>query len=193
MRNRSCRRFDAAHPLDEEILKGLIGVARLVSSAANLQPLRYVLSCAPVQNERIHSTLTWAGTIPGWPGLPPEERPTGYIVVLTDKGLKESADIDVGIAAQTILLAATERGLGGCMLGSIQRARLRALLDLPESLAISLVIALGRPVDEVVLEDAAPGDSVRYWRDGNRVHHVPKRRLEDLIYRVYSTEAAGDS
>ncbi len=186
LRNRSYRRFDASQPLDEETLRELIAVARLAPSAANLQPLRYVLSCRPCENGQIYSTLTWAGALKGWPGLAEEDRPTGYIVVLTDRALKDPADIDVGIAAQTILLAAAERGLGGCMVSSVQRGRLRELLGLPDGLAVSLVIALGRPAEEVVLEDAVPGGSTRYWRDGMQVHHVPKRVLGELIVRVYA-------
>lgn len=183
--SRSYRRFDSTYPIDEQVLRELIDVARLTPSAANIQPLKYVLSCHPETNERIFSTLTWAGALRGWPGVEKEQRPTGYILILVDGNLKESADIEVGIAAQTILLAAGEKGLGGCMFGSIQREKLRALMELPSEMRIALVLALGRPAEQVVLEDAPDGGPVRYYRDEAQVHHVPKRPTRELIHRVY--------
>lgn len=86
-----------------------------------------------------------------------------------------------GIAAQTILMGATEKGLGGCILGSIQRDRLREELDIPGQLKIRLVVDLGKPAETVVLEDVEPGEDIRYWRDQSDIHHVPKRTLEELI------------
>lgn len=117
----------------------------------------------------------------GWPGPAEGERPAAYIVILGDTGISKNFGCDHGIAAQSILLGARDRGLGGCMLGSIQRDRLRGLLNLPEILDILLVIALGRPKETVVLEEVSPGGDIKYWRDGQGIHHVPKRRLEDII------------
>ncbi len=116
-----------------------------------------------------------------WPGPGAGERPAAYIVILGDKGISQNFGCDHGIAAQSILLGAREKGLGGCILGSIQRDRLRELLHLPPNLEILLVLALGRPREKVVLESTPPGGDIKYWRDAQGVHHVPKRRLEDII------------
>lgn len=177
--NRSYRRFDEAIPISEATLRELVDLARCTPSAANLQPLRYMLSWTPERNSLVFPTLRWAGYLTDWPGPAEGERPTGYIVVLVEGSGDSSAD--VGIAAQTILLGATEKGLGGCMFGSIERDQLRNALSIPESYHISLVIALGKPVEKVVLEPVSQDGSIRYYRDSDQVHHVPKRALDEVI------------
>jgi nitroreductase len=179
--NRSYRRFHQEVPVSLEALKGLVDLARLSASAANLQPLKYLLSCEPARNDAIFSCLAWAGYLKDWPGPAEGERPVAYIVILGDTEISKNFGCDHGIAAQSILLGARAQELGGCMLGSIQRDRLRQVLKIPENLEILLVIALGRPKETVVLEEVAPGGSIQYWRDATGVHHVPKRRLEDII------------
>ena len=181
LKNRSYRRFDESLPITEQTLRELVDLARLTPSAANLQPLKYRLSCDPATNERIFSTLGWAGYLKEWPGPTAGERPTAYVVVLGDTGIANNFGCDHGIAAQTILLGAVERGLGGCMIGNIRRDELRQVLTLPERYEILLVLALGKPVEEVVLEDLPADGGVKYWRDGRDVHHVPKRALAEII------------
>jgi nitroreductase len=151
------------------------------ASGANLQPLKYIVSNDPRKNAEIFSCLAWAGYLKDWPGPREGERPAAYIVVLGDTSISESAGCDHGIAAQTILLGAREKGLGGCMLGSIDRDALRASLNIPAQLKILLVIAIGKPREQVVLETVGEDNSIRYWRDNDGVHHVPKRKLEDII------------
>ena len=180
-RNRSYRRFHQEVAVSRETLKGLVNLARLSASAANLQPLKYILSCGAEKNAAIFSCLAWAGYLKDWPGPAEGERPAAYIVILGDTEISKNFGCDHGIAAQTILLGARAQGLGGCMLGSIQRDRLRDLLHIPAALEILLVLALGRPQETVVLEDLPADGSVKYWRDAAGVHHVPKRRLEDII------------
>jgi len=179
--NRSYRRFHQEVPVSLEALKGLVDLARLSASAANLQPLKYLISEEPSSNADIFSCLAWAGYLKDWPGPSEGERPAAYIVVLGDTEISKNFGCDHGIAAQSILLGARGQELGGCMLGSIQRDRLRQVLKIPDNLEILLVIALGRPKETVVLEEVAPGGSIKYWRDAAGVHHVPKRRLEDII------------
>jgi len=179
--NRSCRRFYEDHAVAPETLKELVNLARMSASGANLQPLKYILSCDPRKNAEIFSCLAWAGYLKDWPGPAEGERPAAYIVVLGDTSISESAGCDHGIAAQTILLGAREKGLGGCMLGSIDRDALRASLNFPAQLKILLVIAIGKPREQVVLETVGEDNSIRYWRDNEGVHHVPKRKLEDII------------
>ena len=130
-------------PVGEAVLRGLVGPARLTSSAANRRPLKHVLSCAPDWNEKIFETLAWAAYLKDWPGPGPGERPAAYIVVPLDTSITQEADVDVGIVAQTMHLGAAERGLGGCMFAAVKRGELARRLSLPGHLAVSLVIALG--------------------------------------------------
>ena len=179
--NRSCRRFYEDHAVETETLKEFVNLARMSASGANLQPLKYILSCDPRKNAEIFSCLAWAGYLKDWPGPEEGERPAAYIVVLGDTSISESAGCDHGIAAQTILLGAREKGLAGCMLGSIDRNKLRDSLNIPSQLKILLVLAIGKPREQVVMETVGPDNSIRYWRDNEDVHHVPKRKLEDII------------
>ena len=179
--NRSVRRFHQDQAVSRETLKWLVNLARLSASAANLQPLKYALSWTPAKNALIFPCLAWAGYLKDWPGPAEGERPAAYIVILGDKSIATQFGCDHGIAAQSILLGAREQGLGGCMLGSINRDLLRKHLNLVENLEILLVLALGVPKEQVVLEEVEPGGDIKYWRDEGGVHHVPKRRLEDII------------
>ncbi|RMG84469.1 MAG: nitroreductase [Candidatus Dadabacteria bacterium] len=181
LRNRSYRRFDESHRIGRDTLVELADLARHTASAANRQPLRYILSCDPETNAKIFPCLAWAAYLKDWPGPGPGERPTAYIVITVDTRIAKDWWCDDGIAAQTMLLGAVERGLGGCMIGAIQKDRLREALGIPEHLLIRLVLALGKPAETVVIEDLEPGGDIRYWRDEKGVHHVPKRRLEELI------------
>jgi nitroreductase len=181
LKNRSCRRFYQDTPVSPDTLKELVDLARLSASGANRQPLKYVLSCDPAMNALVFPTLTWAGYIKDWLGPEEGERPAAYIIILGDKTISQSFGCDHGIAAQSILLGATEVGLGGCMIGSIRKAELSQALALPAEYEILLVIALGRPKETVVLETVGPTGDIRYWRDEQAIHHVPKRSLSEII------------
>ena len=181
LRNRSYRRFDSGVSVTENILLELVDLARLSPSGANRQPLKYYLSTKPEINERIFPCLAWAAYLKDWPGPAEGERPAAYIVILGDKRISASFGCDHGIAAQSILLGAVEKGLGGCMIASIDRKGLKRTLNLSESLEILLVIALGKPVETVVLETVDAGGDIKYWRDEQEQHHVPKRPLKDLV------------
>ncbi len=179
--NRSCRRFDEHHDITIKTLLALIDLARLSASAANLQPLKYVLSCEPNTNANIFDCLKWAGYLEQWPGPPPGERPSAYIVVLNDTRISSKVDCDHGIASQSILLGAREIGLAGCIIASVNRPKLHAALKIPDHLKTLLVLAIGRPKEEAVVETLDESGDIRYWRDDANVHHVPKRRLEDIV------------
>jgi nitroreductase len=161
----------------------LVGLARFSPSGANLQPLKFILSADPEQNARIYPTLAWAGYLRDWDGPEEGERPSAYIILLGDTQISKQFGCDHGIAAQSILLGAVEKGLGGCMIGSIERKRLREILAIPERYEILLVIALGYPKEKVVLEDVGPDGDIKYYRDSEGVHHVPKRTLDELIIK----------
>ena len=180
-RSRSIRRFDQSVAISQDTLRGLVDMARLAPSGRNIQPLKYILSTEPEKNAVIFEQLAWAGALPDWPGPAEGERPTGYIIVLADTLISADTGCDHGIVAQTIMLGAAEQGLGGCILGSIKRTVLREALNLPEQYKILLVLALGKPAETVVIDPLAPDGSTQYWRDGQSVHHVPKRALDDII------------
>jgi len=179
-KNRSYRRFRGDRTVSREELLDLIKLARLSASGANKQPLRFLLSWEKDTNDIIFPKLHWAGYLEDWDGPAEGERPSGFILILLDKEISPNSFQDQGIAAQTILLGATEKGLGGCMIASIDRPELKADLSIPERFDILLAIAIGEPSENVIIEPVRDGD-IRYYRDDNGNHHVPKRSLEDLI------------
>ena len=161
-----------------------MNLARLSPSAANLQPLKYVICADPELNKQIFPTLAWAGYLRPWMGPEEGERPTGYIVILGDAEISKNFGCDHGIAAQSIMLGAAEKGLGGCMIGSIEREQLRKVLNIPGRYEILLVLALGYPREKVVLEEVGPDRDIKYYRDSNDIHHVPKRTLDEVILEI---------
>jgi len=184
IRNRSYRRFDESKRVDAQTLRALVDIARRTPSAANRQPLKYVLVHEPEACARLFPHLAWAGALRDWDGPAEGERPAAYVLVLCDKAVAAEAGCDHGIACQSMLLAAAERGLGGCMIGSIRREAVREAFAIPNSFEILLVVALGTPAERCVLEEARPGGDVTYWRDADGVHHVPKRPLDEVILNL---------
>jgi nitroreductase len=180
-KSRSYRRFDASVPVPMGTLEELVALARVCPSAANKQPLRFVLCNEPGDNEAIFECLKWAAYLKDWEGPAAGERPTAYIVMLNAEKGWDFAKFDMGIMAQTMLLGAVEKGFGGCMLGAIDRERLRSHLGLPPELEIGLVLALGKPKEDVRIEDLSEDGSIRYWRDEAGTHFVPKRSMAELI------------
>ncbi len=180
-KNRTYRRFYEDFVIERNTLEGLVDLARLSASASNKQPLKYVLSCEKNKNEIIFNTLAWAGYLKDWPGPIEREKPSAYIIMLNDTEITNNYWCDPGIAAQSILLGATEKGLGGCIFASVKRNGLRSALKIDERYEILYVLAIGKPKEKVVLETVGPEGDIKYWRDNQGVHHVPKRTLEDII------------
>jgi nitroreductase len=170
-----------ARAVPRETLERLVDLARVSACEGNRQALRYLLSHRKETNERIFDLLAWAAHLSDWPGPAPGERPAAYIVVLGDLEIGESFGYDAGLAGQSILLGAAEAGLGACIVGTVDRKRLRRRFGLPDRFEIVFVIALGEPGERVVIESVDENGSTRYWRDREGVHHVPKRRLADVI------------
>ena len=183
LKNRSHRRFYQKHGVDLKTLEDLVDMARLSASGGNLQPLKYIVSSDPEKNALIFPHLTWATFLEDRPGPDEGERPSAYIIILGDTEISQSFGCDHGIAAQTIMLGATERGVGGCIIGTIQRENLRTSLEIPTRFDILLVLALGRTKDTVAIERVDASGNTRYWRDDKKVHHVPKRSIDDIIIR----------
>ena len=179
--HRSYRRFRQHCRISRNTLVELVDLGRLSASGMNRQPLKYVLAEDPETCAKIFQTLIWARHLPDWPGPSEGERPAAYVVMLADKQISASAGCDHGIAAQSILLGAVEKGFGGCMLGSIQRNELREVLGIADRYEILLVVALGYPNEEIVLDPLGADGDTRYWRDDQDRHHVPKRSLEEII------------
>lgn len=180
---RSYRRFRQIYPVTPELMTQWVDNARVSASAGNKQPLRYRIVTDKEQCAQIFETLTWAAALPDWDGPEPGQRPTGYIIMATDsetfKG--ELWRFDAGIAAQTIMLSSTEEGFAGCIMLSFKRGELKKILSMPEDLEPVLVLALGRPIEDIRLVDAVQGDTT-YYRDEQQVHYVPKRKLEDIWF-----------
>lgn len=182
LKNRSYRRFFQEEIISIEVLKQLINLARLSPSARNAQSLKYFLSVDRDLNSRIFPNLGWAGYLKDWPGPEEGERPSAYIIMCNDKTITDHYFCDHGIATQSILLGAVEKGLGGCIIASVKKDKLHEILKLEDSIEIIQVIALGKPKEKVVIDEMIT-DDYKYWRDENQVHHVPKRNLDDIIIR----------
>lgn len=180
MKTRSYRRFKQNNKILPETLEYLIDLARNTPSARNAQPLKYVYSCEPLKNGEIFSCLKWAGALPDWDGPAEGEKPGGYIIMLLDTEISANPYWDPGIALQTIMLGAADMGLAGCPIANIDSGRLSEILELPETLTICLVLAIGTPGENVSLEPLR-GENVDYWRDEDGDHHVPKRKLNEII------------
>lgn len=183
--NRTCRRFDASHPVGMDTLRELVALTRFCASGANMQPLKYIICNNPDKNRAVYDTLGWAAYLKDWKGPVEKERPAAYIVILGDTTVSKNFWCDHGIAAQTILLGARDQGLAGCMFASINKKTLKKALEIGEHLDVLLVLALGKPVETVQVDDIGPGGSIKYWRDDNQVHHVPKRGLDELILNTW--------
>lgn len=180
-KTRSYRRFYEDVPVRRETLLEIVDCARLSASGGNRQALRYFIAADAATCAKIYPTLTWAMMLKDWDGPEPGERPAAYIVMGQDEGYKSISPADPGIVAQTMMLAATEKGLGGCMFSGIRRDELKASLGLPDTFEVLMVLALGKTRETVVVDEVEPDADLRYWRDADRVHHVPKRKLKDIV------------
>lgn len=182
-KNRSYRRFYQDREIDGKTLVELVALARLCPSGRNLQPLKFFISSEKSLNGKIFPNLAWAGYLKDWDGPVDGERPAAYIVVLEDQNISSTTQWDQGIMAQTIMLGAAEKGLGGCMIGSVKREELAKALNIPANLKVMLVLAIGYPKELVVVEPLPGNGSVVYWRDSGGTHHVPKRDIDELLIK----------
>jgi nitroreductase len=183
LKNRSYRRFYQSEKISQAQLRDWIDLARNSASARNSQSLKYILSTDESLNAQFFEQLAWASYLTAWKGPEEGERPSAYMVILNDTLISGNYFCDDGIAMQSILLGATEAGFGGCIIHSVNRNKLREILNLSEQFEILYVLALGKPKETVVLEGMKEGD-FKYWRDENQVHHVPKRALNEIILEI---------
>jgi nitroreductase len=180
LKNRSYRRFERKTKLSMETLEELVELARVCPSSRNQQALKFMAINQDGHCDELFPCLAWAGYLKDWSGPTESERPSGYILIMGDTNLGSKFDIDLGICAQTILLGAVEKGLGGCMIGSIRKEQVKTIFSIPEHLELLLILAIGLPVEKVVIEQVKDGE-IRYWRDQTGVHHVPKRSLSEIL------------
>lgn len=178
--NRSYRRFYQNETITKKQLKGWIDLARLGASGRNAQSLKYITIIDKGLCKQVFNNLAWAGYLSDWDGPIEGEQPAAYVVMLNDERLSKNYFCDDGIAAQNLLLGAVEDGYGACIIRAFKEKNLRELLNISEDYKMIQVIALGKPKEEVVIEEMKDED-IKYWRDEKGVHHVPKRKLEDII------------
>jgi nitroreductase len=177
VKRRTIRKF-TQEPVSKETIKRCLNAARLSPSGMNRQPLKYVIVNEEKLLESVFSTTHWAGYLPDYEPSK-QEMPRAYIVVLLDKRIKKDVGHDAGIAVMSISMVATEEGLGSCILGAIDRPKLKRILKVPEELDIVLAVALGHPAEEPVTDEVQKGD-IKYWPDEHGNIHVPKRELKDI-------------
>lgn len=190
-KSRSYRGYNQNRKVTKEELLELVDCARLCPSTTNAQPLCYYLAWKPEEVERILRLTKWAAALSDRTLPHPGKHPTALIVILQNTAIRESLTAyqkDVGIVAQTMLLAATEKGLGGCMIGNFRARELKELLSLDEKYVPMLVVAIGEPEETIVLKEVEPGESTTYYRDEQDVHYVPKRKLKDIVLTAKQEE-----
>jgi len=183
-KNRSVRGYDNSRDVTIEELREMVDCARLSASSVNMQPLKYILVNTVDGKARVLKQVSFAAKLSTLKLPHRGSEPMAYIVICQDEQISKSETgflRDVGIAAQSITLAATELGLGACMLGYFSPDKLRQALDLSENLKPQLVISLGKSVEDIRIMDIEEGESTDYYRDEAGIHYVPKRKLDDVI------------
>jgi len=185
-KNRSYRRFYEDVEIGKQQLIDLVDLARMTPSPKNLQALKFFVNNDRVLNEKIFETLAWAGYLKNWAGPEKGERPSAYIFILADKKISPDIAKDYlytasGYVAQSMLLGAVDAGFGGCTIAAFKKKELHEIVKLPEHLEIMLVLALGKPKENIIITEADATGDIKYYRDENGNHYVPKRNLDDLI------------
>ena len=182
LKNRSYRRYDENFHVEKKQLLSWIDLARNTPSARNLQPLKFFVSTELETNEIVFNNISWAGYLEN--GRPVQgERPTAYIVICNDTDIASPhTQYDQGIVAQTILLTAVSEGLGGCMFTSVKKEALQTQLNLSKNLEPQMVIAIGKPIENIVITDVE-NNNIKYYRDEKQTHFVPKRTLAEVIIK----------
>lgn len=180
-KTRSYRRFYEDKKVTNEQLATLVRYASLTPSGGNKMPLKYITCTEPATNDTIFAHVGWAAYLPDWNGPESGEKPTGYIIMLRDTSISKATATDEGIQALAIMAGATTMGLGGCIMGNVKRSELAAALHLDARYEIALVLALGYPKENVIMEPMKADGDVKYWHEADGSHHVPKRSAEELL------------
>lgn len=177
--NRSYRGYDNSFVVREDQLRRIIEVATLCPSARNQQVLRF----RPVlkdESDKVLSHIRLGGALPELHLPFPGSEPNAFVVICSTVEESKYVDMDLGIVAQSMLLQATEIGLGGICIGAFDHEPIKEALNLAyEPL---LVLAIGRPKESIELVECHEGDSLTYYRN-NDIHYVPRLSLDDLILK----------
>ena len=183
-KRRTIRRFKQ-DPIKVEILKKLVDYARIAPMASNIQALEFIIVENSEERKKMFPLVRWASSLPEEQRTPETGRePTAYIIVLVNTNIKRSyVDFDVGAAVENILLGAVSFGIGTCWMANINAKKIRELFEIPEHHDIKQVISLGYPDEESVMEPYS--DTFKYWKDGDGGMHIPKRTLDDILFRIY--------
>lgn len=182
--NRSYRGYDEGYTFTKEQLTEYVDITRFCASSVNAQPLKYHIAYENEEVDKIQSMTKWARALPDMTLPHDNMHPTAFIIICQDKSISDNLaryQKDIGIVAQTILLAAVEEGLGGCMIGNFKPDEVKEKMGFDEHLEPMLIIALGKPCEKIVITNIKNGDSIKYYRDENDTHYVPKRALEDIM------------
>ena len=181
-RNRSYRRFKESERISGSDLENLVDLARYCASGRNLQPMKYRIVSSESECAEVFPLLAWAGYLSDWDGPAEGERPAAYLIQCLDLGLTQNPMCDDGLQLEAILLGAVAMGYGGCIIKSFNKEKLAEVLGLPEHLEPRYVLALGVPVEKVEIKPMKAGD-IKYWRDTEGVHYVPKRSLKEILVK----------
>lgn len=179
---RTIRKF-RQEPIDRDKLISYIDCARVAPSAANLQPLKYVVVNTSEMADKMFPLVKFAGYLAPHYNPKEGEHPVAYIVICGDKTIKESGyDIDVGAAAENIIISALADGIGACWMAAIDRDAICKLLELPDNLAISCVLAMGYPMESPKEVEMTDGD-VKYYLEDETLC-VPKRSMDEILIKT---------
>ncbi|WP_432642211.1 nitroreductase family protein [Acidaminococcus sp.] len=179
---RTYRRF-TQEPVPAALVRGLVDVARQRSCGRNGQVLRYVSVTTPENVKAMQPLLHWAAALPKEIGTPREgEQPTAFVVVAKPKDANPIiSNIDLGIALDAMAITAWQQGVGSAILAAVDRAKIAALLGLPEGLEVNVVLALGHPSHKSTLVPAEEEKPLAYYVDEKRDYYVPKLSLEAVL------------
>lgn len=178
---RTYRRF-AQREISQEIIDEILEAARLASSAANKQPLSYIVVKDAGKVEDVFVHTKWAGALPAEQGQPKEnEHPTLFIAVVENLNINKNCDTDAGLAIANMTLAAWNHGVGSCMIGACNKTALSEMFGLTEDQALHTVVAFGYPTHESHVVDMEDQEHFKYYLDEKRDYVVPKRKLSDVV------------
>ena len=135
-RRKSARAY-APTLVPREKLERILEAARLAPSAENRQPWYFIVVTNPEKRKRIAKSGRFAGFL--------EESPVVIVGCGDRKASPKWHVVDVAIAMQNMVLAATAEGLGTCWIGSFNEGLVRRLLKIPERLKVVALLAVGYP------------------------------------------------
>lgn len=178
---RTYRRFEQKE-IKQDIIEEILLSARLASSAANRQPLSYIVVKEADKVADVFAYTRWAGALPPELGQPKEnERPVLFIAVVQNLNINRDCDTDAGLAIGNMTLAAWNHGVGSCIIGACNKEKLSEMFGLTEEQKLHTVVAFGYPSHESHIVDMEEKGDCKYFLDEKKDYFVPKRKLEDVV------------